>query len=208
MPTERSEPNPFIRIRIADARPPKRPLVFSKFADEIREGDSWYALAFKRRGSTGRAMYDAEILIRIANEDGRLVCTGLVLGASDGAEVTSRSLRNLPLSQLLSRLAKWPEVRGETGVFGAGFKRYVPKLSRGPKGLPDSHFERIAAIYKTALQQEPSRPIRYMRKVLRPHGGWPHDSTIHKWIQQCRELGLLGASIPGKAGEKPKEKSK
>ncbi len=199
------------RLRIADARPPKRPAVFSEIADEIKQGDNWYAVAWKTGALTGE-MYDDEVLIRLEQSpDGRIVCTGLELGGplGTGAEITARSLRTLPLAPLLARFGKWREERDQTGVFGAGFKSYAPKLRRGPQGLPAAHFERIADLYRIALKRQPRAPLKAMRELLaKDKGGYaPTDSTIHGWIRQARQRGLLGQAIAGKAGEKPKGKS-
>lgn len=200
-----------VRLRIADARPPKRPALFSKLADEIKQGDDWYAVAWKTGALTG-GMYDGEMLVRLAKSpDGRLVCTGMVLGGPLGseAEITARSLRNLPLAPLLAGLGQWREARDQTGIFGAGFKRYAPKLRRGPQGLDIDHFQKIADYYRIAINRQPRAPLKAMRELLaEDKGGYvPSDSTIHGWIRQCRQRGLLGQAIAGKAGEKPKGKS-
>ena len=77
-------------------------------------------------------------------------------------------------------------------------------------GLPAAHFERIADLYRIALKRQPRAPLKAMRELLaKDKGGYvPSDSTIHGWIRQARQRGLLGQAIAGKAGEKPKEKSK
>lgn len=200
-----------VRLRIADARPPKRPAVFSEIADEIKQGDNWYDVSWKTGSLTGE-LYDGEVLIRLAKSpDGRLVCTGMVLGGAVGSEteITARSLRDLPLTPLLAKLGQWRENRDQTGIFSAGFKRYAPMLSRGPRGLPDEHFERIADLYRIALKRQPRAPLKAMQELLaKDKGGYmPSDSTIHGWIRQARQRGFLGKAVIGKAGEKPKGKS-
>jgi hypothetical protein len=200
-----------VRLRVADARPPKRPAVFSEIADEIKQGDNWYAVAWKTGALTG-GMYDGELLIRLAkSSDGRLVCTGMVLGGGAGSEteITARSLRDVPLAPLLAGLGQWRENRDQTGIFGAGFKRYAPKLRRGPRGLPDEHFKKIADLYRIALNRQPRAPLMVMRELLaKDRGGYvPSDSTIHGWVRQARQRGFLGKAVIGKAGEKPKGKS-
>jgi len=185
--------------------------VFSEIADEIKQGDNWYAVAWKTGALTGD-MYDGELLIRLAKSpEGRIVCTGMVLGGAVGSEteITARSLRDLPLAPLLAGLGRWREARDQTGIFSAGFKRYAPKLRRGPQGLPAAHFERIADLYREAIKLQPRAPLKAMRELLaKDKGGYvPSDSTIHGWIRQARQLRLLGQAIAGKAGEKPKGKS-
>jgi len=160
-------------------------------------------------GASGVFTHQAKVLVRLGKApDGRMVCTGLVIGAFDEQEITARGLRDLPLVQFLSHIGHWKEVREESGAFSKGFKRYAPKLSRGPQGLPAAHFERIADLYRIALKRQPRAPLKAMRELLaKDKGGYvPSDSTIHGWIRQARQRGLLGQAIAGKAGEKPKEK--
>lgn len=185
----------------------------TKLAGEADADGNWYAVRFNlAQIAPGKGYrHQARALVRLGKApDGRPVCTGLVLGAFDEDEITARGLRDLPLVQFLSQIGRWKEVRNESGAFSKGFKRYAPKLSRGPQGLPVAHFERIADLYRTALKLQPRAPLKAMRELLaKDRGGYvPSDSTIHGWIRQARLRGLLGQAIAGKAGEQPKEKSK
>jgi hypothetical protein len=183
--------------------------VFSEIADEIKQGDDWYAVAWKTGSPTG-GLYDGEVLIRLAKSpDGRLVCTGMVLGGAVGSEteITARSLRDLPLTPLLAKLGQWREKRDQTGIFSAGFKRYAPQRRRGPQGLDDEHFKKIADLYREAIKLQPRAPLKAMKELLGKDED-RSDSTIHGWIRQARQRGFLGKAVIGKAGEKPKEKSK
>ncbi len=160
-------------------------------------------------GPATAVVHQAKALVRLGKSpDGRPVCTGLVLGAFDEDEITARGLRDLPLVQFLSHIGRWQEVREESGAFSKGFKRYTPKLRRGPQGLDDEHFKKIADLYRTALRLQPRAPLKAMQELLGKGGYVPSDSTIHGWVRQARLRGFLGKAVIGKAGEKQKEKSK
>jgi hypothetical protein len=183
-----------------------------KLAGEADAHGNWYPVAFNgafANPGTFPFVHQAKVLVRLGKApDGRPVCTGLVLGAFDEGEITARGLRDLPLVQFLIQIGRHQEVRDESGAFSKGFKRYTPKLRRGPQGLDDEHFKKIAGLYRTALKLQPRAPLNAMRELLGKGAYAPSDSTIHGWVRQARQRGFLGKAVIGKAGEKPKEKSK
>jgi Homeodomain-like domain len=155
--------------------------------------------------------------------DGRLICTGLLLanldipaiydpppGApewfrSERVEVTARSLRELPLPDLLgsiTALRDHPEAR-EQAFFREIFRLAdnlpaLPRRRPGPKGYPRSHFEQVAEEYRVVLALEPRAPVKALAKRLQYS-----EATVRRWVQRARDMGLLGPSTPGRAGEGP-----
>jgi hypothetical protein len=153
-------------------------------------------------------------------QDGRLIITGLLIAnldipavydedapdwfSSKPVEITSRSLRELPLAGLLNSVAALrDDAEGKAlfrRLFGladdlpASFQRRRP----GPKGLPREHFEQVAQAYRVALAQSPRAPVKTLAKQMNTS-----EATLRRWIQRARDMGLLGPSAPGKAGEQP-----
>ena len=155
--------------------------------------------------------------------DGRLIITGL-LGAnldipavyaedapgapdwfpSKRVEITSRSLRELPLGKLLSSVsalkddpksrALYRRLLGLADDLPASFQR--PRPGRNP--LTREHFEKVAQAYRRALAEPPGAPV----KTLAKQWNVP-EATLRRWIQRARDMGLLGPSMAGKAGEQP-----
>jgi len=154
--------------------------------------------------------------------DGRLIITGMLIanleiGAdydpgpdapewyrSKPVEITTRSLRKVHVADLLNSVTALrddPEGRalfrrlfGLADDLPASFQRRRP----GPKGLPREHFEEVAQAYRRALAEAPSAPVRALAKQLNAS-----EATVRRWIQRARDMGLLGPSTPGKAGEQP-----
>lgn len=131
--------------------------------------------------------------------DGRMVCTGLVLGGTATNEVTATGLRALPLGLLLDEFGRFvPGVRDSATTF-----QRPTRL--GPHGIPRERFVEVAELYRQALEARPSAPVRWVSETLIGYSGKPGvpESTVRRYLQRCRDLGLLGPSIPGKAGEQP-----
>jgi hypothetical protein len=173
------------------------------------------------------------VLVRLGTSpEGRLVATGLIVGPTDSGELTARSLRAIPLAQIITVLAGliaqyqddpedipgvvWEASPDEVSR-GARRKSYRsfealisdlvlaradryegPRARPGPKGHPPEHYERVAAAYREALIASPRAPMKALAKQL--HAS---DATVRRWVQRARDKGLLGPSMPGKAGEEP-----
>ena len=119
----------------------------------------------------------------------RLICTGLVLGAFAETEITARGLRALPLTQFLTMATYW-----ELGSLAPKFDGPLPRP--GPKGYSVDHFEKVAREYRRSLETAPRAPTRDLARRL--HCSEP---TARRWVQRCRDMGILGRAVPGKAGE-------
>src|SRR5207245_2803072 len=68
----------------------------------------------------------------------------------------------------------------------------------GPKGHPRAFFEELARLYRRALEEAPSTPVKWLALEVKTP-----ESTVRRWLQRCRDMGLLGPSMPGKSGEAP-----
>jgi hypothetical protein len=154
-------------------------------------------------------------------DDGRLRCTGLILGAltAEPAEITSASLRNVRVAELLQEIAGSGNLLEALISFeGPGEDRpFLDRLNPGllpdlpPRvqpvsggALPRAHFEAVASEYRRALVTSKHAPMTELRRRL---GEWLErevpEPTARRWVQRARDMGLLGASRQGKAGEKP-----
>jgi hypothetical protein len=153
--------------------------------------------------------------------DGRLICTGLLIAnldlpaiydppadapewyGSQRVEVTPRSLRKLPLAELLeSVVALRDDPRGRA-FFREIFRLAdelptLPRRRPGPRGYDRAHFEQVADAYRAALAHTPHAPIKALAQQLHYS-----EATVRRWLQRARDMGLLGASTPGRAGELP-----
>jgi hypothetical protein len=153
--------------------------------------------------------------------DGRLICTALYIGnldlgadydpppdapewyGSERVEVTARGLRGLPLATLLGSIeALRDDPRGRAffrEIFRLADNLDAPPRRRpGPKGHPRSHFEDVAKRYRAVLAYAPHAPIKTLAPQL--HAS---EATVRRWVQRARDMGLLGPSTPGRAGEGP-----
>jgi len=119
-------------------------------------------------------------------EDGRLVCIGLLIDPRKNVEVSTRLLREIPLGAIVHRASTGPPVERPPGS-----ARYrIRKPRPGPTGLPLKHYERVANAYKRALRTYPRTPVRRLMTEL-----GVSESTAHRYLEKCRELGLLDSRI-------------
>jgi hypothetical protein len=153
-----------------------------------------------------------EVLVRLGNARGQLVCTGVMIGATTDVEVTSRSLREVPLGDVMGAMAAFVSGTGDfydSELHRAISRHYAkqglvetaaPTTARparpGPTGWRDEHYQEVADHYRTALQVAPRAPVRYVRQQMQTS-----EPTARRWIKTARDKGMLGASVPGKAGE-------
>jgi hypothetical protein len=141
------------------------------------------------------------VLIRLGITEGRLVVTGLVIGAEDEAELTSRAIRiKIPeVTQTILTAARKPGASAEMiqALFvdtAAPYRR--PRARPGPRGLPKEHFEEVAQVYRSVTRGHPRSPMPEVAKRLHTT-----EATARRWVQRARLLGFLGPSPLGKAGE-------
>ena len=65
---------------------------------------------------------------------------------------------------------------------------YKPaRIKPGPDGWDHEHFERVAAAYRKALTTHPGGPVRALVAQM-----GRSEATVHRWLQRCRDMGLLG----------------
>jgi hypothetical protein len=120
-------------------------------------------------------------------EDGRLVCIGLLIDPRKNVEVSTRLLREIPLGAIVHRASTGPPVERPPGS-----ARYrIRKPRPGPKGLPLKHYERVADAYKLAVRTHPRTPVRRLMAQM----GGISESSAHRYLEKCRELGLLDLRI-------------
>jgi len=162
--------------------------------------DTWYEV-------TGGGL-TAPVMLRLGQAaDGRLVCTGLVVGhepPADGepSEITTRSLR-IPLASIVQTIAR--RMEDPDGDL-AKLRRFVldqtpaaggPRVRPGRHGHPAEHYREVAAAYREALRQHPDAPTKALAAM---YPNWS-EATVRYWLRMARERGLLGRSERGKAGE-------
>ncbi|MGP4024387.1 hypothetical protein [Actinomadura sp. 3N407] len=156
-------------------------------------------------------------------DDRRLRCTGLFLGIppdGEAVEITSASLRDVPVGALLQELAarerEFRDFVGYSGPHGAspffdpGLAEELPPPPPRVRGsLTREHLEYVAVEYRRALVETPRAPMQELRRRL---GLWRGreipEPTARRWVQRARDSGLLGESQPGKAGERPRRKDR
>lgn len=127
-------------------------------------------------------------------EDGRRVCSGLLVSPGANTEIVSSLLRAIRLGALVTL---------DSLFLSAGTvkdaKPYSPAKTRpGPAGYPLEHFVLVADAYRNAVITHPKTPLRALARQLNRS-----EPTVHRWLQRCRREGLLGPSLPGRAGELP-----
>jgi hypothetical protein len=128
-----------------------------------------------------------------------------------GPEVTATDLRRVPLAAVLGDAANYlvggdsddPLTKAVTRRIADDVLRQhaTPFVRTTPSGrLPREHFERVAADYRAALVSAPHRLIQHLAERNQVP-----EPTLRRWVQRARDMGLLGQSTPGKAGEKPRK---
>jgi hypothetical protein len=157
------------------------------FGDDVRFAEldalAWYGFEMSDRPH-GIAVCIGEA------DDGRLVVTGLLIDPRKNVEVTSRLLREIPLGAIVHRASTGPPVERPPGS-----ARYrIRKPRPGPTGLPLKHYEEVAEKYKRALRTHPRTPVRRLMAQMGGIGGIS-ESTAHRYLEKCRELGLLDSRI-------------
>jgi len=164
--------------------------------------DDWHGVA------GGSPELPGEVLIRLGTtEDGRLVCTGLLVGGWEKAEVSSTALRHIPIAALVTwvKSASQSDDPLMAGIFGSAVElahtgAQRPRVRPGPRGHPRSHFEEVAAAYRAAIGRGVRSPVAALKRELNAS-----EPTVRRWLQRCRDMGLLEPAPPGKAGEVPRK---
>ncbi len=172
--------------------------------EEATGSDAWVTVL---GGSGKRLPFSIQITVGVA-DDGRLVCTGLRTPPGSTHEVTARSLRQLPLSQILAALVKYRSSSEGQRMMAERFGLWTaveaapayerPHLPRGYR-IPREHFEHVAEVYREALQRNPRHPYSYVTAALQTT-----TPTARRWVQRARDMGLLGEARRGRPGEHPR----
>lgn len=174
------------------------------------------------------AMLPIPIAMKLGtSEDGRLVCTGLRLGAEDAPgfdptplEITATILHRIPLGRIVDQLAKLRAARtGEMQKIQSRLDSMVTEhgrsaIRRGPRGHTPEFWEGIATVYREALVASPHRTARYVAEHALKEDGRPFYAETdleHMWqdreryarklVKIARQKGHLGPARAGKAGE-------
>ena len=139
-------------------------------------------------GGTWIAVDDSDLgrrlWVRVADRDGELACTGLVIGG-DEAELTATDLRRISLSEILTALAgprRAPRYDGfsRSTSFRAGRRRPVAAGSR-----PTT----IARSRARTCKLSASIRVRPVQAFVR---AWPTtEPTAHRWLKTAVERGFL-----------------
>jgi len=174
------------------------------------------------------------------SDDGRLVCIGMKLGLealteweaqsvlrppSSPVQITSRTLREIPMGEILDDLAAW---RTQPFLVEDGFVEVLdaavvespaPRVQPGRPGHPLAFYEGIRDLYREALQASPGHIARYIVEHAKDVDGRPiydvktetadfrnvHQATreaaARRWVTKARNKGLLGPARHGAAGE-------
>lgn len=147
-------------------------------------------------------------------------------GGAQPIEITSASLRDIRITELLGAIMSpsddEPDVEKmlQALISFSGPGKGRPLLDRlypgmmpdlppaGPQirgqALPREHFVRVAAEYRLARVKNPGAPMReLMRRLSIWKGREIPEPTARRWVQRARDMGILGPSHSGKAGEYP-----
>jgi hypothetical protein len=157
---------------------------------------------------------DMPLYVRLGHIDGRLACTGLVIGDTDPRhpprEVTTRSLR-VPLAAIVAEIARFRDHDNDdeiTHELTRGVREFIrselhdtptgrPRARPGAQGHPDEFYEEVASRYREAVKHHPRSPTKALAAEYPNY----EASTVRYWLRVCRQRGLLGRSEPGKGGE-------
>ena len=167
---------------------------------DVLSADHWLRVEYS--DDLGRRRVAFMRFGRTTETEGRTVCTGLLLGGELSIEVTARDLRRIPVAALLSIARLDPAASawwvGQNLASSDGVSVNVNRP--GPKGHPRDHFEAVAIAYRQALGLP--APVKQLAKqFLTPEGRPTPEATVRRWLQRCRDMGLLRPARPGKAGE-------
>jgi len=157
-------------------------------------------------------MFPYQLELAVAVVHGKPVCTELTAERRpDGPPVTRRGLNAIPLDRLVRLVAAQSAV---SATPGEGFISYEPlDLSevrsvfaeltprRGRRSDPVAREEltrKVVAAYRDLLASKVRQPKPVIAKELSIS-----TSYVAALLAEARQQGLLGAAIPGRAGELP-----
>lgn len=155
----------------------------------------WVAVSFEEEDLP-------EIAVEVGIVGGRIVITGLVVGAFGVDEIGARDLQDIRLGRVLL------DVVEGSGAFDELIREamigpqepapdYQLPAGRPSGGYPDEHYQWVAHQYRRAVAHSPRNPMAALRESMPGRS----DATIRRWIQRARDKGYLGEAVPGRAGE-------
>ncbi|MGO8873382.1 MAG: hypothetical protein ACLQPH_18660 [Acidimicrobiales bacterium] len=163
------------------------------------------------------------------SQSGRLICTGLLIGWQLNAigdaskvpmdkrtELTARAVHGIRLGEILNDLEPLPEDGGSPKRKGKGSTGAVPvprwlqqsvpvvrPPHPGAKGYPDSHYQKVAEVYLTALMVAPGSPIKWLSEQF-PCS----EATAHRWRNEAEKRGFLPERPRARRGPPSKSRRK
>jgi hypothetical protein len=125
--------------------------------------------------------------------DGRLICTGLLVGwdPEEPAEVTSRALRRIKLSEIMADLPNLPD-KAPSALGRRSIKSLIEAAPKarpahpGPQGWPDEHYQEVARLYRAGLVKAPRSPMKWLAAQLDTS-----EPTAYRWRDEAVNRGLL-----------------
>lgn len=136
-------------------------------------------------------------------DDGRFVCTGLLIAPGKPYEITARQLHKVKLGELTAfvgaaathgehpfkRLVSGlgPEILTTFGVIAdiaQPVKRF--RLRPGPKGVPQALLEQVAKRYQSARRESPKRLVTRLADEFNLS-----PPTIRRYLRLCLDKGFL-----------------
>lgn len=186
-----------------------QPVEYVEIVDDVLVPER-FAARLTDLGITGVESID----ITIAVEQGELVCEELVFRRSPGGSVTSDALREVPVGWLVQQLAMQramaKDVPPDTWLTNAepDAKIMLPMgaateglqgtarqaLGRRRRRVTRQMLEQVAATYRAAI--DTGAPTQTVAEVFQVS-----HSTAARYVAKARDEGLLGETMPGKAGE-------
>jgi hypothetical protein len=135
--------------------------------------------------------YPHRVLICLGEaQDGRLVCTGVLIDPKKNLEVSSRLLRDIRLGEVVASAAAFSKVLPVGRVLRSTPYR-VRRTRPGPAGHPAKFYKDVANVYRRALRTHPRTPVVRLMAELSCS-----EATAHRYLKRCRELGLLDPRTP------------
>lgn len=172
------EPPPDLRVfvRDADAGPSHASVVSGVDPSDWlrREKEPWVV-----RWADEEIPVDVSMRLGLA-EGRRLVCTGLLIEAREGTELSSREVRRVSLGTVLA------DFRDQ---YDWGPKERAPAVIPARQGAPpldDQFLHEVVRRWQERRDMGRRAPI----KDLARHYG-KTEATIHRWLQRARDKGFL-----------------
>jgi hypothetical protein len=128
-----------------------------------------------------------------------------------GEDIKTEHLRRLPIARLTREAVARAQLKTAWGMarllsrpqleeVASAYLDYVQNARPTRKGSPVTveHLRQVADVYRAALNKgdPPTQTVADTLHASRP--------TAARWVQMARARGLLGAALPGRAGEATK----